>query len=115
MSIAAGGPAGGSAAAGAAAAASRTAAAGAGAAVNSSGSKGKRAGAPQRRSIRFKHVRFNRVVVRVTWEGPPLSINNFGLVLDKKVYRNIAGGWKDVLNKCVSRSTESVAVACQQM
>jgi hypothetical protein len=44
----------------------------------------------------------------VTWEGPPLSINNFGLVLDKKVYRNIAGGWKDVLNKCVSRSTDEL-------
>eukprot|EP00775_Hariotina_reticulata_P010874 gene10874-11028_t len=59
------------------------------------------------RSIRFKHVRFNRVVVRVTWEGPPLSINNFGLVLDKKVYRNIAGGWKDVLNKYKWDAVES--------
>jgi hypothetical protein len=51
------------------------------------------------RSIKFKHVRFNRVNARLTYEGPPLSISGFGLVLDNRVYRNIDGGWKTVLNR----------------
>jgi hypothetical protein len=53
------------------------------------------------RSIKFKHVRFNRMHARLTYEGPALSIRNFGLVLDNRVYRNIDGGWKTVLNRCV--------------
>lgn len=51
------------------------------------------------RSIKFKHVRFNRMHARLTYEGPPLSINGFGLVLDNRVYRNIDGGWRTVLNR----------------
>lgn len=51
------------------------------------------------RSIMFKHVRFNRMHARLTYEGPPLSINGFGLVLDNRVYRNIDGGWTTVLNR----------------
>jgi hypothetical protein len=54
------------------------------------------------RSIKFQHVRFNRVTARLTYEGPPLSISGFGLVLDNRVYRNIDGGWKTVLNRLVS-------------
>jgi hypothetical protein len=56
--------------------------------------------APPVRSIKFKHVRFNRMHARLTYEGPALSIRNFGLVLDNRVYRNIDGGWKTVLNRC---------------
>lgn len=51
------------------------------------------------RSIKFKHVRFNRMHARLTYESPALSIRNFGLVLDNRVYRNIDGGWKTVLNR----------------
>ncbi|WIA10179.1 hypothetical protein OEZ85_010383 [Tetradesmus obliquus] len=50
-------------------------------------------------AIKFKHVRFNRVNARLTYEGPPLSISGFGLVLDNRVYRNIDGGWTTVLNR----------------
>lgn len=51
------------------------------------------------RSILFKHVRFNRMHAKLTYEGPPLSISGFGLVLDNRVYRNIDGGWRSVLNR----------------
>jgi len=54
---------------------------------------------PPVRSIKFKHVRFNRMHARLTYESPALSIRNFGLVLDNRVYRNIDGGWKTVLNR----------------
>ena len=29
---------------------------------------------------KFKHVRFNRIHVRLTYDGPPLSVTNFRLV-----------------------------------
>lgn len=61
--------------------------------------------APPARSIKFKHVRFNRMHARLTYEGPALSIRNFGLVLDNRVYRNIDGGWKTVLNRSGSASS----------
>ncbi len=51
------------------------------------------------RRIRFKHVRFNRVAARLTYEGAPLSVSGLGLVLDNCVYRNIDGGWVTVLNR----------------
>lgn len=53
------------------------------------------------RRILFKHVRVNRFFSRLTYEGPPVSINNFGLVLDSRVYRDLKGGWRTVLNRCV--------------
>lgn len=57
--------------------------------------------APKRpaRGLRFKHVRVNRLCARVTFEGPPITINDFGLVLDNRVYRNLEGGWRTVLNR----------------
>lgn len=51
------------------------------------------------RLIRFKHVRVNRMHARVTYDGQPISINDFGLVLDNRVYRNLEGGWRTVLNR----------------
>lgn len=51
------------------------------------------------RALRFKHVRVNRLCARVTFEGPPITVNDFGLVLDNRVYRNLEGGWKTVLNR----------------
>jgi hypothetical protein len=61
------------------------------------------AGRPVRqptRSTRFEHVRFNRMHAKVTYKGPPVSINEFGLVLDNRVYRNVEGGWRTVFNRC---------------
>lgn len=57
---------------------------------------------PPVRGIKFKHVRFNRMHARLTYESPALSIRNFGLVLDNRVYRNIDGGWRTVLNRLVA-------------
>jgi len=48
---------------------------------------------------RFKHVRFNRMHVRLSYEGPPLSVTNFMLVLDASVYRGLEGGWRTILNR----------------
>lgn len=75
------------------------AAAGGGAAGGTAGSNAVASRAVPVRSIKFKHVRFNRVNARLTYEGPPLSISGFGLVLDNRVYRNIDGGWTTVLNR----------------
>jgi hypothetical protein len=86
------------------------------AAAGGAGAAGSGATAPSRqvpvRSIKFKHVRFNRVNARLTYEGPPLSISGFGLVLDNRVYRNIDGGWKTVLNRW--GLTASAGVCCRQ-
>ncbi|GIL87249.1 hypothetical protein Vretifemale_15344, partial [Volvox reticuliferus] len=54
------------------------------------------------RQLRFRHVRFNRMAARLTYTGPRLSIGGgagWGLVIDARVYRNIVGGWKDILAK----------------
>lgn len=67
--------------------------------AGTSGAGAGRPRAPPVRSIKFKHVRFNRMHARLTYESPALSIRNFGLVLDNRVYRNIDGGWKTVLNR----------------
>lgn len=60
-----------------------------------------RSQAPPVRSIKFKHVRFNRAHARLTYESSAFNVRGFGLVLDNRVYRNIDGGWKDVLNRYV--------------
>ena len=67
---------------------------------------------PPVRSIKFKHVRFNRVHARLTYESPALSIRNFGLDLDNRVYRNIDGGWRSVLNRCVQVHCLSPLLRC---
>ncbi|KAF5836546.1 golgi-body localization protein domain-containing protein [Dunaliella salina] len=52
-----------------------------------------------KKTYRFKHVRFNRMHVRLSYEGPPLSVTNFMLVLDASVYRGLEGGWRTILNR----------------
>ncbi|GIL56314.1 hypothetical protein Vafri_11691 [Volvox africanus] len=72
---------------------------GAAATWQGTGSRG-RGRAPRR--LRFRHVRFNRMAARLTYTGPRLSIGSgggWGLVIDARVYRNIVGGWKDILAK----------------
>ncbi len=54
------------------------------------------------RRLRFRHVRFNRIAARLTYTGPRLSIGSaggWGLVIDSRVYRNILGGWRDIIKK----------------
>jgi hypothetical protein len=51
------------------------------------------------RKIRFRHVRINRMHARVTYSGPPITVKEFGLVLDTRVYRSMEGSWKTVLNR----------------
>jgi hypothetical protein len=69
------------------------------AAAGPAGAGAGRSQAPPVRSIKFKHVRFNRAHARLTYESPAFSVRGFGLVLDNRVYRNIDGGWKTVLNR----------------
>ena len=54
---------------------------------------------PPPRRLRFRHVRVNRMHARITYAGPPISITDFGLVLDNRVYRNLEGGWVTLLNR----------------
>ncbi|GAX73762.1 hypothetical protein CEUSTIGMA_g1213.t1 [Chlamydomonas eustigma] len=49
--------------------------------------------------MRFHHIRFNKMYARLTWEGPPISISDWGIVLDPCVYRNVDGVWNTILNK----------------
>ena len=49
--------------------------------------------------MRFRHVRFNKFYARLTWEGPPINITDWHIVLDPSVYHNIEGVWKTILNK----------------
>ncbi len=65
------------------------------------------------RQLRFKHVRVNRMHARLTYEGYPLTIHDFGLVLDNRVYRNVEGGWKSVLNRW-ARATDADWVVSRQ-
>lgn len=55
--------------------------------------------AKRRRAVKFKHVRINRMHARVNYEGYPVSITDFGLVLDTRVYTKMAGSWKTLLNR----------------
>lgn len=48
---------------------------------------------------RFRHVRFNRAHARITYAGAPLSIRDFCLVLDARVYQSLEGSWRTILNK----------------
>lgn len=57
--------------------------------------------AKPRRRVKFKHVRINRMHARVNYEGYPVSISDFGLVLDTQVYTRMQGSWKHLLNRCV--------------
>jgi hypothetical protein len=84
-----------------------TPAGGAPGALAAGGAGGGQAAARSRgpvRAIKFKHVRFNRMHARLTYESPALSIRSFGLVLDNRVYRNVEGGWTSVLNRCAGVS-----------
>lgn len=51
--------------------------------------------------MRFRHVRFNKVYARLTWEGPPFRITDFRLVINPSVYHNLDGTWKTILNRQV--------------
>lgn len=53
----------------------------------------------RRRKLRFRHVRFNRISARLTYEGYPITITDFGLMVDASVYHNIDGSWRSILNK----------------
>jgi hypothetical protein len=60
-------------------------------------------------------VRFNRAHARLTYESPAFSVRGFGLVLDNRVYRNIDGGWKTVLNRQASSCLSSVGFTTQAL
>ncbi len=55
--------------------------------------------AKKKKMMRFRHVRFNKVYANLTWEGPPINITDWGIVLDPSVYRSVDGEWKTILNK----------------
>ena len=48
-------------------------------------------GSKMTKTMRFRHVRFNKMYARLTWEGPPINITDWGIVLDPSVYHNIDG------------------------
>lgn len=49
----------------------------------------------------FVHVRFNRVHCRITYTGQrvPISMSDFKLVLDTKVYVDFEGSWRDIFSR----------------
>lgn len=49
----------------------------------------------------FVHVRFNRVHCRITYNGQrvPISMSDFKLVLDTKVYVDFEGSWRDIFSR----------------
>lgn len=49
----------------------------------------------------FVHVRFNRVHCRITYAGQrvPISMSDFKLVLDTKVYVDFEGSWRDIFSR----------------
>ena len=49
--------------------------------------------------IQFRHVRINAMHARLTYEGYPITVTDFGLVLDPCVYRGMEGSWKTIFNK----------------
>ena len=52
-----------------------------------------------RKVIQFRHVRINAMHARLTYEGYPITVTDFGLVLDPCVYRGMEGSWKTIFNK----------------
>ena len=61
---------------------------------------GTRRGTGAARKLLFRRVRFNRVHAKLTYEGYPFNITEFGLVLDARVYNDVEGGWRVLLNRC---------------
>jgi len=45
------------------------------------------------RRVLFERVRLNRVHVRVSYEGAPVSFSDLRLVLDGRTYERVDGGW----------------------
>ncbi|KAK9812398.1 hypothetical protein WJX73_007715 [Symbiochloris irregularis] len=57
-----------------------------------------------------------KVILRTTFAGP-VRISDFGVVLDKRVYTNLEGGWKDLFNRIkwdVAKSVAKSAVGFQK-
>ena len=60
-------------------------------------------GSKMTKTMRFRHVRFNKMYARLTWEGPPINITDWGIVLDPSVYHNIDGVRRQSLRVGVSQ------------
>ena len=43
------------------------------------------------------------------WHQGPVKISDFKVVLDKRVYRNVEGGWPDLFNRIKWDVVKSVA------
>ncbi|KAG1679440.1 hypothetical protein FOA52_007732 [Chlamydomonas sp. UWO 241] len=70
-------------------------------------------GASKPKAVRFRHVRFNKMYARLSWEGWGPSISDFGLVLDQSVYLDIygealPGAMKGVMNRHKGRMVLSI-------
>ncbi|KAK9849122.1 hypothetical protein WJX84_005042 [Apatococcus fuscideae] len=62
---------------------------------------------PERKAL-FVHVRLNRVHCRVTYQGAPLNIKDFKILLDQRVYERLEGKWHDLLNRVKWDTVRSV-------